>query len=417
MKKLVSLALSAVMACGVTAALAGCDGDNTNTGAKVEDYEFKPVAASELKVGLICLHDEDSTYDKNFIDAMDAACKAKGVTLVKQLNKAEDSTCFDAAEDLVGQGCKVIFADSFGHESYIMQAAAKYPSVQFCHATGTKALTHNLGNYHNAFASIYEGRYLAGVAAGMKLKTLETKTDDEGKAYYQIGYVGAYPYAEVISGFTSFYLGVQSVMEENVSVKMDVTYTYSWYSPTDEQTGAEFLIGKGAQLISQHADSMGAPNACQTAGIPNVTYNVSTKSECPDSYIAGSRINWQPYFEYMIDCVMNGDRIDADWCGNLATGSVEVLEFGSAAAEGTAEAVAAAKAKLESGEVKVFDTSKFTIDGETLTSYKADVKDYGDYAGETEVVFDGEFNESLFRSAPYFDQIIDNITEWNKKAN
>ena len=415
MKKLVSLALSAVMACGVTAALAGCDGDS-NAGAKVEDYEFKPVAANELKVGLICLHDDSSTYDKNFIDAMTAACDAKGVELVKQLNKAEDSTCFDAAEDLVSQGCRVIFADSFGHESYMMQAAAKYPSVQFCHATGTKALTHNLGNYHNAFASIYEGRYLAGVAAGMKLNTLATKKDDAGKDYYQIGYVGAYPYAEVISGFTSFYLGVKSVAK--AEVKMDVTYTYSWYSPTDEQTGAEFLIDKGAQLISQHADSMGAPNACEAKNIPNVTYNVSTKAECPKTYIAGSRINWEPYFEYMIDCVINGDKIDSDWCGNLATGSVEVLEFGSAVADGTKEAVAAAKALLEAKALKVFDTSKFTVDkGQKLTSYKADVKDYGDYVGETEVVFDGVFNESSFRSAPYFNLIIDGITEWNKKAN
>ena len=368
-----------------------------------------------MKVGLICLHDDSSTYDKNFIDAMTAACKEKKVELVKSLNKAEDSSCFDAAEDLVSQGCKVIFADSFGHESYMMQAAAKYPNVQFCHSTGTLAHTEKLANYHNAFASIYEGRYLAGVAAGMKLNTLETKKDAAGKAYYQIGYVGAYPYAEVISGFTSFYLGVKSVAKADV--KMDVTYTYSWYSPTDEQAGAQFLIGKGAQLISQHADSMGAPNECEAKNVPNVTYNVSTKGECPKTYIAGSRINWEPYFEYMIDCVINGDKIDSDWCGNITTGSVEVLEFGSAIAEGTQAAVEEAKAKLEAGTVKVFDTANFTVGGKKLETYKADVKDYGDFAGETEVVLDGVFNESLFRSAPYFNLIIDGITEWNKKAN
>lgn len=399
MKKLVSLALSAVMACGVTAALAGCGENDDDT----------------LKVGLICLHDDSSTYDKNFIDAMEAACSKKGVKLIKQLNKAEDSACFDAAEDLVGQGCKVIFADSFGHESYIMQAAEKYPDVQFCHATGTKALTTDLENHHNAFASIYEGRYLAGVAAGMKLNTLTPKKDSENNEYYQIGYVGAYPYAEVISGFTSFYLGVKSVAKADV--KMDVTYTYSWYSPTDEQTGAEFLIGKGAQLISQHADSMGAPNACEAKDIPNVTYNVSTEDKCPKTYISGSRINWQPYFEYMIDCVVKGEKIDKDWTGTLATGSVEVLSFGAAAAEGTEAAVNAAKAKLESGEVKVFDTNNFTVGGEKITSFIADVKDYGDYQPETEVVKDGVLLESFYRSAPYFTLIIDGITEWNKKAN
>ena len=413
MKKLVSLALSAVMACGVAASLAACDNNNSgSSGEKVEDYEFKPVAAKDLKVGLICLHDETSTYDKNFLDAMEKAVEAKGVTLLKQLNKPEDSECYDAAADLVSQGCKVIFADSFGHEAYMMEAAAKYPGVQFCHATGTKSQTHNLGNYHNAFASIYEGRYLAGVAAGMKLKTMAPK-EENGNKYYQIGYVGAFPYAEVISGYTSFYLGVQSVLEE--TVKMDVTYTYSWYSPTDEQTGAEFLIGKGAQLISQHADSMGAPNACETAGVPNVTYNVSTKEQCPKTYVAGSRINWQPYFEYMIDCVINGEQIKTDWTGNLSTGSVEVLELGSAAAEGTSAKIDEAKSALEAGTLKVFDTAKFTVGGKTLTSYLADVKDYGDYKGETEAVKNGEFLESYYRSAPYFNIIIDNITEYNKK--
>ncbi len=413
MKKLVSLALSAVMACGVAASLAACDNNNSgSSGAKVEDYEFKPVEAKDLKVGLICLHDETSTYDKNFLDAMEKAVEAKGVTLLKQLNKPEDSECYDAAADLVSQGCKVIFADSFGHEAYMMEAAAKYPGVQFCHATGTKSQTHNLGNYHNAFASIYEGRYLAGVAAGMKLKTMTPK-EENGNKYYQIGYVGAFPYAEVISGYTSFYLGVQSVLEE--TVKMDVTYTYSWYSPTDEQTGAEFLIGKGAQLISQHADSMGAPNACETAGVPNVTYNVSTKEQCPKTYVAGSRINWQPYFEYMIDCVINGEQIKTDWTGNLSTGSVEVLELGSAAAEGTSAKIDEAKSALEAGTLKVFDTAKFTVGGKTLTSYLADVKDYGDYKGETEAVKNGEFLESYYRSAPYFNIIIDNITEYNKK--
>ena len=402
-----------VMACGVAASLAACDNNNSgSSGAKVEDYEFKPVEAKDLKVGLICLHDETSTYDKNFLDAMEKAVEAKGVTLLKQLNKPEDSECYDAAADLVSQGCKVIFADSFGHEAYIMEAAAKYPGVQFCHATGTKSQTHNLGNYHNAFASIYEGRYLAGVAAGMKLKTMTPK-EENGNKYYQIGYVGAFPYAEVISGYTSFYLGVQSVLEE--TVKMDVTYTYSWYSPTDEQTGAEFLIGKGAQLISQHADSMGAPNACETAGVPNVTYNVSTKEQCPKTYVAGSRINWQPYFEYMIDCVINGEQIKTDWTGNLSTGSVEVLELGSAAAEGTSAKIDEAKSALEAGTLKVFDTAKFTVGGKTLTSYLADVKDYGDYKGETEAVKNGEFLESYYRSAPYFNIIIDNITEYNKK--
>lgn len=405
MKKIVSLALSAVMACGLAAGVAGCAKD-----VKVSDYEIKPVKASDLKVGLICLHDETSTYDKNFIDAMDKACTAKGVSVEKKLGIPEDNKCFEAAEELVGAGCNVIFADSFGHEDFMMQAAIKYPNVQFCHATGTKSKTHNLGNYHNAFASIYEGRYLAGVVAGLKLNEIGLKA---GKDYYQMGYVGAFPYAEVISGFTSFYLGAQSVA--NAKIEMEVQYTSSWYDVEAEQKAADNLITRGAQLISQHADSMGAPNACEAKEIPNVSYNMNTSNGAPKTYLVASRINWQPYFEYMIDCVIAGDQIETDWTGTIATGSVELLELGKNVAAGTAEKVAEVKAKLESGEINVFDASKFTVGGKNLTSYLADVKDYGDFAGETEVIKGGVFLESKFRSAPYFNVIIDNIKDITPK--
>ncbi len=363
--------------------------------------------ASSVKVGFIFLHDENSTYDLNFLSAAKDACEKLGVEYILRTNIPEGQECYDAAADLAEDGCDIVFADSFGHESFMIEAAKEFPDVQFCHATGTKAHTENLANYHNAFATIYEGRYLAGVAAGLKLNEMIANgefTAEEAK----IGYVGAYPYAEVKSGYTSFFLGARSVCP---TVTMEVTFTNSWYDEALEKEGAQLLISRGCKLISQHADSMGAPTACEVAGVPNVSYNGSTIAACPNTFIVSSRVNWEPYFEYIISCAANGEAIDTDWTGTIATDSVVLSDVNEAvAAAGTVEKLEEVKAALESGETKVFDTAAFTVNGETLTTYLADVDDMGDYQGETEVVIDGEFKESTFRSAPYFDLDIDGIT-------
>ena len=360
-----------------------------------------------VKVGFIFLHDENSTYDLNFLNAAKEACAKLGVEAVFRTNIPEGQECYDAAADLAEDGCDIVFADSFGHESFMIEAAKEFPEVQFCHATGTKAHTENLANYHNAFATIYEGRYLAGVAAGLKLNEMIAKgefTAEEAK----IGYVGAFPYAEVKSGYTSFFLGARSVCP---TVTMEVTFTNSWYDEALEKEGAQMLIQRDCKLISQHADSMGAPTACEVANVPNVSYNGSTVAACPNTFIVSSRINWAPYFEYIINCVRNGEEIAADWTGTIATGSVELSEVNlAAAAEGTVEELAKVKAGLEDGSIKVFDTAKFTVGGQTLTSCLADVDDMGDFVPETEAIANGEYQESHFRSAPYFDQDIDGIT-------
>ena len=398
MKKFASLLLALVMClcCLTTAALA----------------ERAPVAKDDLKIGFIFLHDENSTYDLNFITAAKAACEKLGIAYETKTNIPEGQECYDAAAELADAGCDIIFADSFGHESYMIQAALEFPEVEFCHATGTKAHTENLPNYHNAFATIYEGRYLAGVAAGMKLNEMieaGTITADQAR----IGYVGAYPYAEVKSGYTSFFLGARSVCP---SATMEVTFTYSWYDEAMEKEGAQMLIQKGCVLISQHADSMGAPTACETAGVPNVSYNGSTQAACPNTFIVSSRIDWAPYYEYAITAAMNGEAIDADWTGTLATGSVVLTDVNTtAAAEGTQEAIDAVKAELENGTRHVFDCSTFTVKGETLTSSKADVDTDPNYTPDTEAIVDGYFAESTARSAPYFDVQIDGIKLLDKK--
>lgn len=424
-KKVVSLlavmALSAstLAGCGSAAANTGAEttADNTaDTDATVEtgaettaaDTDAEAVDASDLKVGFIFLHDENSTYDLNFLNAAKEACEEMGVEYMFKTNIPEGQECYEAACELADVGCDFIFADSFGHEDYIIEAAKEYEDVQFSHATGTKAHTEQLSNFHNAFASIYDGRYLAGIAAGMKLNEMIANgdiTEDQAK----IGYVGAYTYAEVISGYTSFFLGARSVCP---SATMEVTFTGSWYDETAEKEGANKLIQNGCKLISQHADSMGAPTACETAGVPNVSYNGSTAAACPNTFIVSSRINWAPYFKYAIGCVANGTAIDTDWCGTLENGAVELTELGSAAAEGTQEAIDAAKADLIAGNVHVFDTTTFTVEGAPLDSYEADIDTDPDYTPDHQVVLDGYFHESdiQFRSAPYFNVQIDGIS-------
>ena len=403
MKKFLAMLLALVMALSLVACGEKKDptGDDTKT----------PAEGSKVKVGFITLHDENSTYDKNFIDAAKEACANLGLVenedFFIKTNVGETEQCAEVAADLVDAGCNIIFADSFGHEPYMIQVAKENPEVQFCHSTGTRAHTEGLANYHNAFASIYEGRYLAGIAAGLKLNAMIEAGDIKAEEA-KMGYVGAFTYAEVVSGYTSFFLGARSVCP---SVTMDVTFTGSWYDETLEKEGAEKLIQGGCKLISQHADSLGAPTACENAGVPNVSYNGSTKDACPNTFIVSSRIDWAPYYEMCIKAVMDGTEIPADWTGTLATGSVVLTDVNeTAAAAGTAEAIAAATEKLEKGEIHVFDCSTFTVKGETLTSYQADVNADSDNTPDTEVVHDGYFSESEFRSAPYFDLEIDGIT-------
>lgn len=390
-----------------------------------EVVSFNPIEKKDFKLGVICLHDDNSTYDKNFIDAVEKVKKEFGLQdsqVILKTGIQESNNCYETAADLVDQGCDVVFADSFGHEPFMAKAAKEFPKVRFCHATGTSAHTELQGNFYNAFASIYEGRYLAGVAAGMKLNDMAVKggTAVDGKAKgddAHIGYVGAFTYAEVISGLTSFYLGVKSVCP---AVTMDVKFTGSWYDETKERTTADDLIANhNCVLISQHADSMGAPTVCEEKGVPNVTYNVSTENACPKTYLIGSKINWAPYFRHIIECALNGvTALGFDWVGTIATDSVQVLELNeNIAAPGTKEKLEEVKSQFVNGTLKVYDINTFTLDKKPVDSYVADVDSDKEFKPDTNVIktADGTtfFAESEYRSAPYFDLRIDGITYLN----
>ena len=395
MKKIIALVLALVLS--LTASVSVAEG----------------VTLENIKLGVILLHDEDSTYDNNFIIGVKDAAAALGLKedqVIIKRNIGESNDCYETALDLADEGCQIVFADSFGHESFMQQAAQEKPDVEFCHATGTNAHVAGLPNFHNAFAAIYEGRYLAGIAAGMKLNELKAAGKLKGDVP-MMGYVGAFTYAEVVSGYTSFYLGAKAVCPD---VQMKVQFTGSWYDEKEEKAAAEALIAAGADLISQHADSMGAPTACENAGIPDISYNGSTVASCPNTFIVASRIDWAPYFQYIIGQKIAGEAIATDWTGTIETGSVVLTDVNEkAAAEGTEVALVAAVAGLAAGEIHVFDTATegfITVDGKPMgEDWKPGEATDGAFADGTKIVYDGYFHESEYRSAPYFDAWIDGI--------
>ncbi len=417
MKRFVSTAMAAVM----VLSLAACGGSTNETAAKeetakaaaetkaeekTEETEKAPaagIAKEDLKVGFVYIGDENEGYTAAHYQGAMEMKEALGLSddqIIVKWNTPEDETAKDAAMDLADQGCQIIFANSFGHESYVIEAAKEYPEVQFCHATGFQAASSGLPNMHNYFTSIYEARYVSGVVAGLKLnQMIEEGTVKEDAC--KIGYVGAYPYAEVISGYTSFFLGVRSVCP---SATMEVKYTNSWASFDLEKEAADALISDGCVLISQHADTTGAPTACEAAGVPCVGYNISMIATAPNAALTSASNNWGAYVTFAVQSVIDGTEIPVDWCKGFSEGAVHITELNEKTiAPGTEEKVKEVEAALADGSLHVFDTSTWTVKGETLDTYKKEGSDI-------EYISDGYFHESEFSSAPSFDILIDGIT-------
>ncbi|MDO4555132.1 MAG: BMP family ABC transporter substrate-binding protein [Lachnospiraceae bacterium] len=406
MKRYLGILVALVMTVSM---LAGCgsSSESDSTSAKSETGESgAAVSASDIKIGVIYIGDENEGYSESHMTGIDTMAENLGISedqIIEKTNIPEDESCYDAAVDLADQGCDIVFATSFGHEDYLIQAAEEFPDVQFCHATGYQAASSGLDNFHNYFDNIYEARYVSGVVAGMKLQSMieeGTITAEQAK----VGYVGAYPYAEVISGFTSFYLGVKSIVSE---ATMEVRYTNSWADSSLEAETATALISDGCVLISQHADTTGAPTACQSAGVPCVGYNVDMTSVAPDCALTSPTNNWGVYYTETVQAVLDGQAIDVDWAKGFADDAVRLTDLGSACAEGTQDAVDKAIAAISDGSLHVFDTTTFTVDGKSLEDQIAAGGDYEKYA---DYVSDGYYHESELASAPSFDIIIDGIT-------
>ena len=424
MKKFLAILLSLVMVLSLAACGGGSDQPPLTTDKPAENQPAGDQNGGDapetktVKVGLICIGDEnDQGYTYNFIRGKEAATEAlaaKGITVdwVVKWNIAENSGCEDANIELADDGCDLIINNSFGFEPFMLKVAPDYPEIEFIACTNQASWGDNLDNTHNAFANIYEGRYLAGVVAGMKLQQMI----DEGEITADqavIGYVGAFSFAEVVSGFTSYFLGARSVCP---SVTMKVQFVGSWSDATEEANAASALADMGCVMISQHSDNTTPATTAQSKGVYHTGYNNDMISVAPEASLIGTRINWAPYFEYAIESVANGESFDQDWCHGMDMDAVVMTDLNEAiAAPGTAEKLEEVEAKLRSGELQVFDTSTFTIGGAKLeTAFALDTD--GDFAPDSEeAVFDGAFHESHFQSAPYFNLPIDGIQRLNEE--
>lgn len=409
MKKLLAFLLAATM----VISLCACGGsDNKSSESTGVATGTKAVDAGSIKIGAIMVGDENEGYTEAHLKGIQAMKEALGLSddqVIIKTNIGEDQKCYDEAVDLAEQGCSIIFANSFGHEDYMIQAASEYPDVQFCHATGYQAASSGLPNMHNFFTNVYESRYVSGVVAGLKLNEMIEKGEVTPDAC-KIGYVGAYPYAEVVSGFTSFFLGVRSVCE---SATMEVKYTNDWASMDLEKECAKQLIADGCVLISQHADTTGAPSTCEAEKVPCVGYNVDMVPTAPHYALTSASIDWAPYYTFAVQSIIDGQTIPTDWAQGYAGDAVRITPINEAAcAEGTADKVAEVEAAIKDGSLKVFDTSKFTVGGKTLE----ELVEAGDETAKnlSAQISDGYFHESDvangFNSAPAFTFIIDGIT-------
>jgi len=404
----VCLTMIAAMAtgCGSSSSSSTATSGSKSSSSASSSSKSGTVDAKSIKVGVIYIGDENEGYTASHMNGIKEMKSELGLSdsqVIEKTTIPEDESCYDAAVDLADQGCNIIFGTSFGHESYILQAAQEFPDIQFCHATGVKAATANVANFHNYFDNIYEARYASGVVAGLKLQSMidaGTITADQAK----VGYVGAYPYAEVISGFTSFYLGIKSIVS---SATMEVQYTNSWANSSLEAETATALISDGCVLIGQHADTTGSPSACETKGVPCVGYNVDMTSVAPDSALTSPTNNWGVYYTYAVKCVLNGESIKTDWSKGFADNAVKLTTLGKSCVEGTQAKVDETVSAIKGGTLHVFDTSKFTVNGSSLEDL---IKSGGDYAKYSTYVSNGYFHESEVQSAPAFDLIIDGIT-------
>ena len=405
MKKILAIALCVLMLASF-AACASCTTD-------------KP-AENKLKIGVILVGDENEGYTAAHIDGLKAALKNCGISedqVIWKYNIPENSVTYDTAVDLAEKGCSIIFSNSYSHQAFMVQAAKEYPNITFCPATGDTAAVCGLANVVNFFPYTFESRYVSGVVAGMKLKELldnGTVTDP------YVGYVGAFPYAEVVSGYTAFFLGIRSIVED---AHMDVLYTNDWFNLNKENEAAKTLMAKGCVIIGQHADSTGAPSAVEAALAEgkvaySVGYNIDMLSVAPNAALTSSQNNWSVIYTNILKDFIDGKTLSHDYTADYNTDGVMISALGASCAPGTAEKVAEVIAAIKAGTLHVFDVSKFTVEGQAVSSFVFDSStmnaDFSAvlYQGqEYEAVKDGYFHESEFRSAPYFSLRIDGITE------
>ena len=313
-----------------------------------------------LKVGFIYDNDESTPYTYNFSLAKDALEKEYGEKIeIMTCSNVLDEEMEEPLRELADAGCDIIFFN--GYSEVVRQLAPEYPGTQFCQTSYMDMSKESVpGNYHTFKGEAYQGRYVSGIAAGMKIKQMIADgiiTDEQAI----IGFVAAFPTSEVISGYTAFILGVRSVVPQAV---MHVCYTQTWSSYAQEKNAAEKLLDEGCVVISQHTDTIGPAIACEEASeqktVCFVGYNQSMSEVAPGSSLVTSRICWEPYVLSAVEAVMTNRKIEAmvegsvhgnDISAGFEKGWVEMVDLNQqVAAPGTQEAMNAAIEKFRRGK-------------------------------------------------------------------
>lgn len=415
MKRFSTILLVSMMA--IATLFVSCSKKESSSAADTSATKESTVqTAPATKVGFVVINDEsDQGYTWNFMNGMEnalAKLKAEGynVELLVKRNTTESAIAKDNNVELADEGCEIIFNNSYGFEPHMLEAAKDYPDVHFIGMTNCQSQGNPSPKLHNAFAAIYEGRYIAGIAAGMKLNQMIAEGRIKANQAL-IGYVGAYSFAEVISGMSGYYLGAKSVCP---SVKMIVQFVGTWGDATLEEAAANALIDQGAVMISQHSDTTSPALAAQRAGVFHTGYNTDMTGAAPDASIISTRIDWTRYFYEFIKNYIDGKENPKDWTGTVAQGDVVVTALNTKiAAPGTQEAIDKAIKAFRDGKLHVFDLSTFTVDGGKQGTNESMYDGFATIKGNA--TYDGYFHESELQSAPYFVGKIDGI-EWLNAA-
>lgn len=352
MKKVLSILLALVM---VVLCFAACGNtQDADQGDKTQTATIAAIPKDQLKIGVIHIGDpaDGSGYSYTHDLGIQGMQKNLGLSddqIVRQLNISDSDTTAirNAIEDCIAQGCNVIFGTSYGYMDTMEALANEHPDVIFSHGTGYKSNGSNLNNY---FGRIYQARYLAGIAAGLKTKT------------NKIGYVSAYgtELAETCSGINAFALGVQSV---NPDAVVYVKELQSWFDPANETAYAEALINMGCDVISQHCDTANPQIAAEKAGVFGCGYNSDMTKDAPKAHLTATIWNWDVYYTAAVQAIIDGKWVEfGNYYKGVKEGLCDVSPLSANCVPGTQEKIDAVKALYNDGSWDVFTGVKLSFD-------------------------------------------------------
>lgn len=412
-KRISAVVLIVIFALNMTA----CNGENNTQNPSVKGEK------EVFKVGVILTGDKNEGDSKSHIQGIKQAAQELSLTedqIVWEYTIKADDKSYDTAKKLVDSGCDVIISNNKKYQEYMQQAAKDNPDADFVVIGGDTADESGLSNFHNAYTSIYQARYLTGIVAGLKIKELAEQGKLPQEAFdvdsnVKIGYVGTLPGSDVTSSYSAFYLGVKSVYE---NVSMYVLYTNKRDSTQAEIDATSHLVSQGCMMIVQNSELDGVYQAVEQTNSEGklcfcVGFGDETTAKDKEWMLVCAKNNWDVYYKEAIGQSMKNEDFDSDWVAGLDEGAVCISAPNQSCCEDTKQKIDEAEEGLISQQIKVFSTDSFKVNGKEVNSAYATDTDGDDVPDEDQAVFDSEFHESYFRSAPYFSLDIDGITVLN----